>query len=110
MLPADEIQDGDRLIVKIPRASYLLGGISTRQIYHLASHSELELVKIGPKLSFITMDSVRRLATCRSEPSSHAPHVQNLKQFKEPRIKRRRPRPLGAPSRRSPGRRPPTRS
>ena len=65
------------LLLTIPNTGFQLG-ICERQVYELANKGLLDLVKVGPKSSRITTESVLRVARQRAKPAGHVP---GLKQF-----------------------------
>jgi hypothetical protein len=67
------------LLVKVPATAYELQ-TSVGGVYELVHAGKLDLVKLGPKSSRITGESIMRLLAQRDKPDSNIP---NLKQFKE---------------------------
>jgi predicted DNA-binding transcriptional regulator AlpA len=69
------------LLVKIPATAREFSA-SVSKIYELVNAGKLDLVKLGPKMSRITSESIERLLAERAKPDTNVP---NLKQFRETR-------------------------
>jgi predicted DNA-binding transcriptional regulator AlpA len=70
------------LLLPIPQtAAELSTSIST--VYAMIGDGRLDLVKLGPKTSRITSESIARVLESRGEPAVNVP---NLKQFKNSKV------------------------
>lgn len=76
---ATEITRSLPLLVKIPDAAHEMSA-SISKIYELVDTGVLDLVKLGPKTSRITGESIVRVLAQRDKPAADIP---NLKQFKK---------------------------
>ena len=79
MKMSNEITRSLPLLVKIPDTARELS-TSISSIYELVEAGKLDLVKLGPKSSRITGESILRVLAQRDKPAADIP---NLKQYKK---------------------------